>query len=390
MTTTPAEHGAPKVLLIDDDDDVRRDYARVLRRLGFVAETAADGQDAIELLQRTSYEVIISDLEMPRMGGLALLRAVRQHDLDVPVVLMTGRPDLSSAMEAVEYGAFRYLTKPVDILQLGELLRRAISMHELATLRRSALELLGVEGRQLGDRASLDARFSNALEELWFAFQPIVRWPDRRVFAYEALLRSDEPLLRSPPEILDAAERLDRLHDLGRRCRERIAAAAGDAPDGALLFVNLHPADLNDDELLSADSPLARFASRVVLEITERSSLHDVRGLAARIARLRQLGYRIAIDDLGSGYAGLSSFSQLEPELVKLDMSLIRDIDTSTKKRSVVRAMSRLCNSELAIQLVCEGVETPGERDALVQEGCSLFQGYLFARAARGFPSPQW
>lgn len=384
------EQSPPKVLLIDDDEDVRRDYGRVLRRLGFAPQMAADGQEAVELLERGSYDVIISDLEMPRMGGMELLRAVRQHDLDVPVVLMTGRPDLTSAMGAVEYGAFRYLTKPVDIVQLGELLRRAISMHELASLRRSALELLGVEGRQLGDRASLDARFSNALDELWMAYQPIVRWPDRTVFAYEALLRSNEPALRGPLELLDAAERLGRLHDLGRRCRERVARAALAAPGDVLLFVNLHPEDLNDEELLSPGTPLAAIAPRVVLEITERSSLHEVRGLATRIAQLRQLGYRIAIDDLGAGYAGLASFSQLDPELVKLDMSLIRDINTSVKKRSVVRAMARLCTNELSIQLVCEGIETVEERDALSQEGCLLFQGYLFSRAEKGFPSPRW
>lgn len=384
------EQRSPKVLLIDDDEDVRRDYARVLRRLGFTAECAPDGQEAIERLERSTYDVIISDLEMPRMGGLELLRAVRQHDLDVPVVLMTGRPDLSSAMGAVEYGAFRYLTKPVDIVQLGELLRRAISMHELATLRRSALEILGIEGKQLGDRASLDARFSIALEKIWMAYQPIVRWPDRTIFAYEALLRSDEPALRNPLEILDAAERLGRVHELGRRCREKVARSAPTAPSDVLLFVNLHPTDLSDDELLSAGTPLAAIAPRVVLEITERSSLHDIHGLTARIAQLRQLGYRIAIDDLGAGYAGLSSFSQLDPEMVKLDMSLIRDINTSAKKRSVVRAMARLCTTELSIQLVCEGVETVEERDALSQEGCLLFQGYLFARAERGFQVPRW
>lgn len=154
--------------------------------------------------------------------------------------------------------------------------------------------------------------------------------------------------------------------------------------------MNLHPADLNDGELLSPSSPLTAFASRVVLEITERSSLHDVHGLTAKMAKLRKLGFRIAIDDLGAGYAGLSSFSQLDPELVKLDMSLIRDVDTQAKKRSVVRAMARLCAKELSIQLVCEGVETAAERDALQEEGCALFQGYLFAKAEPGFPIPRW
>ena len=379
-----------RVLLVDDDPDIRRDYARVLRNLGCVVETAVDGVDAIEKLRATAFDLILSDITMPRLTGTAFLRAVRERDLDVPVVLMTGAPSLDTAVEAVEYGAFRYLAKPVSLDMLAQVVRKAIHMHELARLKREALELLGAEGKQLGDRASLDARFSNALEQLWMAYQPIVHWPERTVFAYEALLRSNEPSLRSPPDLLDAAERLGRLHDLGRRIRETVAGSAPQAPDGALLFVNLHAVDLNDSELLSSSSPLAGIAARVVLEITERASLDGVHDLGTKVGRLRELGFRIAVDDLGAGYAGLSSFSQLEPEFVKLDMSLIRGVDVAPRKRSVVRAMSRLCAKELAIQVISEGVETVQERDALAEEECDLQQGYFFAKPDRGFPTPRW
>ena len=105
---------------------------------------------------------------------------------------------------------------------------------------------------------------------------------------------------------------------------------------------------------------------------------------------LRELGFRIAVDDLGAGYAGLSSFSQLEPEFVKLDMSLVRGVDASTRKRSVIRAMAQLCTHDLTIEVISEGVETTQERDALTQEGCDLLQGYLFAKPGRGFPMPLW
>jgi EAL domain-containing protein (putative c-di-GMP-specific phosphodiesterase class I) len=263
-------------------------------------------------------------------------------------------------------------------------------MGRMAKLKREAIELVGSRGMQLGDRASLDARFSNALERLWMAYQPIVHWEQRSVYAYEALVRSDEPSLRSPLELLDAAERLGRLQDLGRRIRERVARSAPAAPQDALLFVNLHAADLNDPELFASASPLAAIASRVVLEVTERTSLHGVHGLEGKMAKLRALGFRIAIDDLGAGYAGLSSFTQLDPEFVKLDMSLIRGLDASTKKRSVVRAMTQLCVNELSIRVVSEGVETLQERDVLTLDGCDLMQGYLFAKPEPEFLSPRW
>ncbi len=85
-----------------------------------------------------------------------------------------------------------------------------------------------------------------------------------------------------------------------------------------------------------------------------------------------------------------TSFTQLEPEFVKLDMSLVRGVDVSARKRSVVRAMARLCAKELAIDVISEGVETVPERDVLADEGCELLQGYLFARPAAGFPAPRW
>jgi EAL domain-containing protein (putative c-di-GMP-specific phosphodiesterase class I) len=326
---------------------------------------------------------------MPGYGGLEFLRNVRDRDLDVPVVLMTGKPTVDSSIRAVEYGAFRYLVKPVLPEALVDVIRHAVRLHKLARLKREALELQGGAGR-LGERAALEGRFSSGLDRLWMAFQPVVSWRDRRVYGYEALLRSDEPLMKNPADMLDAAERLERIRDLGRVVRANVAkaAAAPEAP-GTLLFVNLHSSDLNDEELYSAESPLSRLAPRVVLEITERASLYGVQDMAARLTKLRGLGFRLAIDDLGAGYAGLTSFTMLEPEIAKLDMSLVRGVDKDSKRQSIIRSMKTLCD-ELKILVVCEGIETPGERDTLADLGCDLFQGYLFARPERGFPLPKW
>jgi EAL domain-containing protein (putative c-di-GMP-specific phosphodiesterase class I) len=379
-----------RILLVDDDPAIRRDFTKMIRSFGFVTETACNGQEAVDHIISSRFDVILSDINMPRMGGLEFLRMVRNHDLDVPVVLMTGQPDLQSAIEAIEYGAFQYLIKPVHMEKLEQVLQRAVIMNQMAKLKREAIEVLGSEGKQLGDRASLDARFTNALEHLWIAFQPIVRWPERIVFAYEALVRSKEPTLKNATDILDAAERLGRIHDLGQCIREQVVRLAPEAPSSVLFFVNLHPLDLNDFDLFSPTSPLSAMASRVVLEITERVSLKEVSNLTTKIEKLRSLGFRIAIDDLGAGYAGLSCFSQLNPEFVKFDISLVSGLDKSIQKRSLVHAMANFCMKDLGIEVVCEGVERPEERNVLLQEGCHLQQGYLFAKPDRSFPIPQW
>ena len=160
-----------------------------------------------------------------------------------------------------------------------------------------------------------------------------------------------------------------------------------DRPPDRHVFVNLHPADLEDPELYADDGALTPFAKHVVLEITERAALDRIHELTSRVTRLRSLGYRIAIDDLGAGYAGLTSFAQLEPEVVKVDMSLVRGIDRSPVKQKLVRSIISLC-TELGIQLVAEGIETAEERDMLVTLGADLCQGYLFAKPGRGFPTP--
>jgi EAL domain-containing protein (putative c-di-GMP-specific phosphodiesterase class I) len=379
----------PRVLLVDDDEVLLRSYARALSGEGYEVETHLDGESALEAMNVRHFDVVLSDLDMPRLGGLALLERIRAHDLDVPVVLITGCPTLDTAIAAIEHGALRYVPKPVDATKLRTITADAVRLHRLAKAKRNALDLAGEDDKQVGDRAGLLASFGRALGSLWMAYQPIVSFSQRNVFGYEALLRSREPLLPHPGAMLDAAERLDRLHDLGRTIRARSVEPVSSMPDGVALFVNLHTRDLLDDDLYDPERPLARIANRVVLEITERASLHDVRDVQGRVAKLREMGFRIAVDDLGAGYAGLTSFSQLEPEVVKLDMSLVRDCDKQPKKLTLVRTMITMCR-ELGIQVVAEGIETPEERDAIVWAGCDLLQGYLFAKPGTAFPGITW
>ncbi len=254
----------------------------------------------------------------------------------------------------------------------------------------AAIEAPRADSEAAGHGAALERQLARALERLWIAFQPIVHWSARAVFGYEALVRSHEPSLSGPGALFDAARRLGRLHDLGRAIRRQVAAELPRAPYDTDIFVNVEAGELNDNELISAAAPLTAFADRVVLEITERSSLHEVSGLSTRLARLRALGFRLALDDLGAGYAGLNSLWELEPTFVKLDAALIRGVDRFVRKRSLVQGLARILGRDLGVHVICEGVETRGERDALELDGLSLLQGFLFARPQSGFVVPTW
>lgn len=379
----------PRVLVVDDDDALLRIHARALVNRGYTVQTAADGATAVAALENGSFDVILSDIDMPGMSGLELLDRARARDLDVPVLLITGNPSVHTAIRALEQGALRYLVKPVELHAIVKVVDDAVRLHRIAKAKRMALDLAGDVDRFFGDRAGLTASFDRAIESLFIAYQPIVAWADRGVYAYEALLRSREPSLPHPGAILDAAERLGRVHELGRVIRAKAIAPAVPLAKDALLFLNLHPSDLLDEELFRADTPLGAMAERVVLEITERASLDSIKDIRVRMARLRELGFRIAVDDLGAGYAGLTSFTLLEPEVVKLDMGLVRNLHVEPKKLTVVRTLVSMCK-ELGIVVTSEGIETEPEREALAAVGCDLMQGYLFAKPGDAFPVPAY
>jgi EAL domain-containing protein (putative c-di-GMP-specific phosphodiesterase class I) len=318
------------------------------------------------------------------MSGIDLLRAVREHDLDVPVVLVTGSPSVDTAVRAVQYGALRYVQKPVEPQVLLDVVAYAIRIHDLARTKRDALRILGERGREASDLAGLDTVMSRALGSLRMAYQPIISMSSRSIFAYEALMRPQEPALPNPGAMLEAAERLGRVLDLGRRTRELAARSIEALPAGVSVFVNLHPQELTDETLYSTMAPLSRHARRVVLEITERATLEDLTDLSERTRALRNMGFRFAVDDLGTGYAGLSSFVQLNPEIVKVDMGLVRDIHRNEMKEKVIRSIQGLCQ-EMRIGVVAEGVEVAEERRVLSEIGVDLLQGYAFARPSDRF-----
>jgi EAL domain-containing protein (putative c-di-GMP-specific phosphodiesterase class I) len=366
------------ILVVDDEPLLLRAFTRVLMRAGHEVVQAGDGVEAAALVSKTRFDCAFVDLGLPGAGGLEVLASLRARDPALPVVLMTGAPTLDSAIGAVAAGALRYLVKPIDSPDLQSAAVDGIRMR-----RRESNDRYDQRKRDdVANVASLDRAFAS----LYMAYQPIVGWGRREVYAYEALVRTREPSVPHPGALIDLAQRLGRLPELGRRVRSAVAAVASDS--FARLFVNLHPVDLLDEELFDPAAPLSRHARRVVLEVTERAGIEGIDDLADRLRRLRALGYRVAIDDLGEGYAGLTSLARVAPEFVKLDMSLVRGIDASPAQRHIVASTVQLCRA-LGSEIIAEGVETVAERDALVTIGLDLLQGFLIARPAPELVVPQ-
>lgn len=371
FTPFPDATGASMVLVVDDDEAIAKAYGKVLAAVGFEVLVRTDPSQAALDVVTQRFAAIVSDIAMPGMSGIDLLSVVRSYDADVPVILVTGNGSLETAMDAIALRSTGYLLKPVDPPALLRAVRKGIER-----VRSSRPPVAAARPTHVLD---------SALNKMWLAFQPIssVRG---KLFGYEALLRSDEAALARPDLIIEAARESDRLEELGRRVRAKASEAIPRVPNGVAIFVNLHVCELMDEELFDPTTPLGRVAPRIVLEVTERQKLDDVPDMAGRLARLRALGFRIAIDDLGAGYSGLNSVVMLDPELVKIDMALVRKVHESLMRQSVITSLVDLARST-GIEVVAEGIETVEERDCIARLGCGYLQGYLLGKPARDLPA---
>jgi len=213
-------------------------------------------------------------------------------------------------------------------------------------------------------------------------YQPIVRMEDHSIFAHEALVRCTEKELRNPHVLFNVAEQGGRTWPLSRLLRRIAISAVPQLPDDTSMFVNLHPQDFDDPELLDGSTLLAQHAGRLVLEVTERAAILDLDRFRGQLNALRAFGARVAIDDLGSGYSALSLVAELDPDYIKLDMTLIRSIDQSPVRQNLLRNMVSF-SIDLGAKVVAEGVETRAELETLFELGCHMVQGYYLA-----VPSP--
>ncbi len=382
-SSNPAAGAAPKrVLIVEDDDSVAGLYDRVLRNPEYRLFRASNGEEALSLWAEAPFDAIVSDVVMPGMSGVDLLRSVRERDEDVSFVIVTGRPAVESAITAVECGAMRYLVKPVLPRDLRETVARALEMNESKRLSREARRCAAESET---DASNAERDFREALTSLYMVYQPIVKPSQRTVFGYEALVRTRHPHLSQPREFLDAAARVGGLPEVGREVRRAVAEDLQKPPEDSLVFVNLHAEELLDDALYSGDNPLLEHSGRIVLELTEQGR---VEGIEERIAALRERNFRIAVDDLGAGYAALSLLVGLEPDVVKIDQDLVRGVDCDASRRALIGSLADVCG-QLEIALVCEGVETEAEGRCLLEVGVELLQGYFFAKPQISFTSEE-
>ncbi len=239
-------------------------------------------------------------------------------------------------------------------------------------------------------RYSLNADFSPAAAEkppanisYSFAFQPILSTTECRIFSYEALLRGTNK--ESAIDVIKKIPLTERpiFHEENFVLALHWAAYRGLS---TRLNLNVMPSVISSSpsaipSSLEAAERFHILPKQIILEILESEVIGSLRNLSAVLRDYRSTGLLFAIDDFGAGYAGLNLLAEFQPDFLKLDIRLVRDIEKKGPKQAIIRGIRRTC-IDLGIEIIAEGVETENEFRWLQDEGIRLYQGHLFARPA--------
>jgi EAL domain-containing protein (putative c-di-GMP-specific phosphodiesterase class I) len=217
------------------------------------------------------------------------------------------------------------------------------------------------------------------------AFQPIFDVERGEIFAHEALLRGPEG--RPAAEVLAEVAAAQR-YIFDQTCRVRAIELAAAYGMREALAINLMPNALQDPDACIARTVCAaeRFGfppEQIVFEFTEAERIADTGHLGRVVERYRACGFRTAVDDFGAGHSGLGLLAELQPDIIKVDMKLVRGLDADPVRQTILDSVSDLA-ARLGILVVAEGVETAGELGCLMEIGITLVQGFLLARPQVG------
>lgn len=216
-----------------------------------------------------------------------------------------------------------------------------------------------------------------------FAYQPIIDIRARTIYAHEALVRG--PNGESAYSVLAQVNDANR-YTFDQACRVNAIRGAAELGMQELLSINFLPNAVYRPEacIRTTFEAAKRYdfpIERIIFEVTEGEQVVDRPHLVNIFHEYKRFGFRTAIDDFGAGYAGLNLLSEYQPDIIKIDMELVRNIDTSKAKQAIVQGIVSIC-SALNVRVLAEGIETPAERDFLRNAGIDLMQGYLFCKPA--------
>jgi len=216
-------------------------------------------------------------------------------------------------------------------------------------------------------------------------FQPIVHIQTRQIYGYEGLIRGPvNTVLHAPTRLFEAATRAGRLAELDLLCRQAVIKRFAQLNLPGRLFINVDPYSLvhehfREGQTLEFIEQAGLNPSQLIIELTETHPVEDVHLMQQAMVHYREMGFRVALDDLGAGYSGLKLWSEIRPDIVKIDRHFIQGVDQDRTKQQFVSTILKTATA-LGCRVITEGVETVNEYATLRKIGVEMLQGYYFSR----------
>lgn len=373
------ERFAPMSVLVVDDNQMNVDLlTSLLRQLGLTrVRGITDSREVADLLPTVDPDLVLLDLHMPHLDGHQVLQQVRTYAAGtyLPVLVLTADTTRESRDRALGSGARDFLTKPFDVMEVGLRIANLLETRELYGSVRSSLRSLQ-NGSEVAPQPVRDVLRDRAITP---HFQPVIDLRDGRTVGHEALARFTTPHDRGPAGWFSDAFAVGLGTELEwLAVTEALPFLDGAAPD-TFLALNMSPATVM--HLQQTDLCDPQRCPSVVIELTEHVPVEDYSALKHAFAEMRAHGGRMAADDLGAGYAGFRHLLALEPDIIKLDISLVQGIHRSRSARALARALLAFAD-DVGATVIAEGVEEPGELDTLKELGVHWAQGFLLGRPA--------
>lgn len=382
--------GPLRVLIAEDEAAVRELLAESIRgepEFELVG-AASDATEAIMFAAAEQPDVVLLDVRMPGGGGLRAAKGIRRRSPGSKMIALSGNGDRGTVLEMLQVGVVGYLVKGGPIDEIVEAIKGAPEGHgSLSTNVASDVisELTGrlnVQARIESRRSASERRIRRALEDesaLAMVFQPIVALHGRKIVGVEALARFAGPPKRGSDVWFAEAAAVGLGVDLELAAVRKAIEALPHFSPSLYLSVNVSPATLMKDGFYKLVSKVE--CERLVAEVTEHARIDDYERLAAKVGALRALGMRLAVDDAGAGFSSLRHILNLSPDLIKLDLTLTRDINLDRSKQALAAGLITFAEKTGAA-ILAEGIETAAELEALVGLGVGYGQGWFLGKPA--------
>jgi len=381
-----------RVLVVDDNPGNVAALVSVLGGAGLRNIACATNPRAgLDMASVTDPDVILLDLHMPGLDGYGVLEELAATSGDkghFPVVVVMGDTTPDTLHRALSLGARDFVATPLDPIEVVLRVRNMLEnrfLHSALQVQNAALsdeleELKEDDERIQREQHGHLARIEQVLAHksaLTMVFQPIVDLTDSSIVGVEALSRFAGKPLRSPDLWFEEAASVGLGPTLEMKAIAAALAQAARLPEEAFLAVNVSPELLLSGKLdYLVDDPIC---PRLVFELTEHVVVDDYGPIRSRIARFRNQGARIAIDDTGAGFSSMRHILLLQPEIIKLDQSLTHGVDHDPARRALASSLVSFAK-DIGSDLIAEGVETADELQTLERLGAQWVQGFHIAR----------